>query len=247
MHQVLKQALGQAMKWGTVSGNAASLVKPPKFSRVEMRTLDVSQAAAMIELARGEAIFIPVLLGVLCGLRRGEICALRWRNIDLDSGQLSVVASTEEAKGGVREKSPKNGKGRTVALPPLLIAELRRHRRQQAEWLLRLGVRLTEDHHICMRADGETVWPGSIGRAFRTFLRHHHLPLIRFHDLRHSHATHMLASNVHPKVVQERLGHSSISVTMDVYSHTLPNLQADAAATVDAAFRAALDKAGSKR
>jgi integrase len=247
MHCALKQALGQAVKWGTISRNVASLVKPPKLSRIEMKTLDVGQSAKMIELARGEAIFIPVLLGVLCGLRRGEICALRWRNIDLDAGQLSVVASMEEVRGGVREKSPKNGKGRTVALPPLVIAELRRHRRQQAEWLLRLGVRLTEDHHICMREDGETVWPGSIVRAFQTFLRHHHLPRIRFHDLRHSHATHMLASNVHPKIVQERLGHSSISITIDRYSHVLPNMQADAAATVDAAFRAALDKAGSNR
>ena len=247
MHRVLKQALGQAMKWGTVSRNVASLVKPPKVSRIEMQTLDVGQAARMIDLARGEAIFIPALLGVLCGLRRGEICALRWRNIDLDSGQLSVVASLEEIKGGVREKSPKNGKGRSVALPPLLIAELRRHRRQQAEWLLRLGIRLTEDHRICMREDGETVWPGSIGRAFRTFLRHHHLPLVRFHDLRHSHATHLLVSNVHPKIVQERLGHSSIGITLDTYSHVMPNMQADAAATVDAAFQAALDKQGSKR
>ena len=247
LHRVLKQALGQAMKWGAVSRNVAALVDAPKVARVEMRTLDVNQAAGMIELARGEAIFIPVLLGVLCGLRRGEICALRWRNINLDTGQLSVVASLEEVRGGVREKSPKNGKGRTVALPPLLIAELHRHRLQQAEWLLRLGVRLTEDHRICMREDGETVWPGSIGRAFRTFLRHHHLPLVRFHDLRHSHASHLLASNVHPKIVQERLGHSSIGITLDTYSHVMPNMQADAAATVDAAFQAALDKQGSKR
>src|SRR6516225_2169817 len=247
MHRVLKQALGQAMKWGTVSRNVASLVKPPKVSRIEMQTLDVNQAATMIELARREAIFIPVLLGVLCGLRRGEICALRWRNIDLDTGQLSVVASLEEVRGGVREKSPKNGKGRTVALPPLLIAELSRHRLQQAKWLLRFGVRLTEDHRICMREDGETVWPGSVGRAFRTFLRRHGLREIRFHDLRHSHATHMLASNVHPKVVQERLGHSSIGITLDTYSHVMPNMQADAAATIDATFQAALDKRGSKR
>jgi integrase len=247
MHRVLVQALGQAMKWGVVNRNVAALVDPPKVDRVEMRTLDVDQATTMIELARGEPIFIPILLGVLCGLRRGEICAVRWRNIDLDSGRLSVVASIEEAKGGMREKAPKNGKGRTVALPPMLITELRKHRLQQAEWLLRLGVRLTDDHHICMRQDGETVWPTSIARAFRTFLRHHNLPRIRFHDLRHSHASHMLASNVHPKIVQERLGHSTIAITLDIYSHAMPNMQADAAATIDAAFQAALDKSRSKR
>jgi integrase len=244
-HRVLVQALGQAMKWGAINRNVAALVDPPKCNRAEMRTLDVDQATTMIELLRGEPIFIPVLLGLMCGLRRGEICAIRWRNINLDSGQLSVVASIEDAKGGMREKAPKNGKGRTVALPPMLITELRRHRLQQAEWLLRLGVRLTDDHHICMRQDGQTVWPTSIARAFRTFLRTHNLPRIRFHDLRHSHASHMLASNVHPKIVQERLGHSTIAITMDTYSHAMPNMQADAAATINSAFQAALDKRGS--
>jgi integrase len=247
MHRVLTQALGQAMKWGAINRNVAALVDPPKVTRAEMHTFDVDQATAVIELARGKDIFIPILLGLMCGLRRGEICAVRWRNINLDTGQLSVVASIEEARGGMREKQPKNGKGRTVALPPMLISELRRHRLQQAEWLLRLGVRLTEDHHICMRQDGETVWPTSIARAFRTFLRNHNLPQIRFHDLRHSHASHMLASNVHPKVVQERLGHSSIGITLDTYSHVMPNMQADAAATINAAFQAALDKRGSNR
>jgi len=247
MHRVLVQALGQAMRWGAVHRNVAALVDPPKVDRIEMRTLDVDQATTMIELARGEPIFIPMLLGLLCGLRRGEICAVRWRNINLDTGQLSVVNSIEESRGGMREKLPKNGKGRTVALPPMLITELRKHRLQQAEWLLRLGVRLTDDHYICMREDGQTVWPNSIGRAFRTFLRYHGLPQVRFHDLRHSHASHMLAGNVHPKVVQERLGHSSIAITLDTYSHTIPNMQADAAATIDAAFQTALDKRRSNR
>jgi integrase len=246
MHRVLKQALGQAMKWGAVSRNVASLVKPPKVNRIEMKTLNLDQAAKVIELARSETIFVPILLGLLCGLRRGEICALRWRNIDLDSGQLSVVATIEEARGGMREKSPKNGKGRTVALPPMLVAELRRHRLQQAEWLLRLGVRLSNDHYVCAREDGEMVWPASIGRAFRTFLRHHHLPLVRFHDLRHSHATHLLQAGVHAKVASERLGHSSIGITLDTYSHVLPGMQEDAVAKGDAAMQAAMNRQETK-
>jgi integrase len=224
----------------------ASLVKPTKVNRIEMKTLNLDQAAKVIELARSETIFVPILLGLLCGLRRGEICALRWRNIDLDSGQLSVVASIEEARGGMREKSPKNGKGRTVALPPMLVAELRRHRLQQAEWLLRLGVRLSDDHYVCAREDGEMVWPASIGRAFRTFLRHHHLPLVRFHDLRHSHATHLLQAGVHAKVASERLGHSSIGITLDTYSHVLPGMQEDAVAKVDAALQAAMNRQETK-
>jgi len=246
IHVVLKQALAQARVWRAISHNPADLVKPPKLARGEMQTLNTDQTAAMIEAARGTPIFIPILLGVLCGMRRGEICALRWRSIDLDAGQLSVVASTEQGRGGMREKEPKSGKGRLIALPPMLVAELRRHRMQQAEWLLRLGVRLTDDHYVCLREDGESVWPSSLTRAFRTFMRRHKLPQIRFHDLRHSHATHLLAANVHPKIAQERLGHSNVSITLNTYSHVVPGMQQEAAAKVDAVIQAALNKRETK-
>jgi integrase len=164
MHTVLKAALKQARVWRVIADNPAELVKPPKPERKEMKTVDADQTVAMIEAARGTPIFIPMLLGVLCGLRRGEIAALRWRSVNLEKRQLSVVASTEQFHG-VREKDTKNGKGRSVALPPLLVTELRRYRIQQAEWFLRLGMRLSDDHHVCTREDGKTVWPSSLGRA----------------------------------------------------------------------------------
>jgi integrase len=243
-HKVLKQALTQACMWRAITHNPAALVRPPKVERKEMQTVDTDQTARMIEVARGTPIFIPILLGVLCGLRRGEICALRWRSVDLDAGHLSVVASIEEGRAGLREKEPKSGKGRLIALPPMLVAELRRHRMQQAEWLLKLGVRLADDRHVVTKEDGETMWPGSLGRAFRKFMRRHGLPQIRLHDLRHSHATHLLAAGVHPKIAQERLGHSNIGITLDLYSHMLPGMQQDAVARVDAVLQAAIDKRG---
>jgi integrase len=126
----------------------------------------------------------------------------------------------------------------------MLVTELRRHRMQQAEWLLKLGVRLTDDRYIVTREDGEPMWPGSLGRAFRKFMRRHGLPQIRLHDLRHSHATHLLAAGVHPKIAQERLGHSNIGITLDLYSHVLPGMQQDAVAKVDAVLQAAIDKRG---
>jgi len=243
---VLMQALRQARVWRAIAHNPAELVKPPKLERREMRTVDTDQTARMIEAARGTSIFIPILLGVLCGLRRGEVVALRWRSVDLDNGRLSVVASTEQGCGGLREKETKTGRGRLVALPAILVTELRRHRLQQAEWFLKLGVRLTDDHHVCAREDGEIVWPSSLGRAFQTFLRRHGLPQIRLHDLRHSHATHMLAAGIHPKIVQERLGHSNVGITIDKYSHVLPGMQEDAVAKVDAALQAAMNKPKTK-
>jgi integrase len=246
IHVVLKQALAQACVWRAISHNPAALVKPPRVARKEMRTVDTDATAKMIEVARGTSIFIPILLGVLCGLRRGEICALRWRSVDLDAGRLSVVASVVKVRGDVREKGPKNGKGRAVTLPPMLVTELRRHRLQQSEWLLRVGVRVTDDHHVFTSEDGAPVYPSSLTRSFSRFLRRHGLLQIRFHDLRHSHATHLLAAGVHPKIAQERLGHSSVAITLDTYSHVLPGMQEDAVAKVDAAIQAALNKPKTK-
>ena len=246
MHMILKAALQQACIWRAINHNPAALVKPPKVGRKEMRTIDTDHTAKMIEAARGTSIFIPVLLGVLCGLRRGEICALRWRSVDLDAGRLSVVASARPDHGGIREKETKTGRGRAVTLPPMLLTELRRHRTEQAQRLLKLGVRLTDDYHVFTREDGTPVWPGSLTRSFREFMHRHRFPQIRLHDLRHSHATHILAAGVHPKIAQERLGHSSVSITLDTYSHVLPGMQDDAVAKVDAAIQAALNKPKTK-
>jgi integrase len=163
----------------------------------------------------------------------------------LENGQLAVVASRSRGAGGKPiEKGTKTGRGRFVALPVLAVTELRRHRAQQAEQLLRLGVALTDDHHVYCKFDGEPYHPAFLTRLFKQFMRDHRLPPIRFHDLRHSHASHLLATNIHPKVVQERLGHASIAVTMDTYSHVMPNMQADAVTKLDAALRLAMNKRG---
>jgi integrase len=122
-----------------------------------MRVLDADGTIELIEAARATPLFIPILLGVLCGLRRGEVTALRWRSVDLEAGQLAIVASTEQTEAGVREKETKSGKGRAVALPSLIMEELRAHRIRQAEQLLQLGVRLTDDHHVVARVDGRAA------------------------------------------------------------------------------------------
>src|SRR6516162_255835 len=242
MHRVLREALQQAVRWQLLARNPVDAVRPPKVERKQMQTLDAEATVVLIEAARGTNLFMPILLGVLCGLRRGEITALRWRSIDLDRGQLSVTASTEQTNRGIREKETKSGKSRTVALPSLIVDELRRHRVAQAEGLLAAGVRLTDDHHVVAREDGQPLQPRSLTHAFVKFVRGHGLAPIRLHDLRHSHATHMLAAGVHPKIAQERLGHSSVSVTIDLYSHVLPGMQAEAVSRVDAVLRDALNR-----
>jgi integrase len=207
-----------------------------------MRVLDTDATVELIEAARPYRIFVPILLGVLCGLRRGEIAALRWRSVDLDTGQLMVVASIEQTKAGCREKETKSGRTRSVALPATLVEELRRHRVQQAQELLQVGIRLTEDNYVVAQADGSSLQPNSLTHAFATFLAERGLKRVRLHDLRHSHATHMLAAGVHPKVASERLGHSKVGITLDLYSHVLPGMQAEAAALVDTALQSAMQR-----
>jgi integrase len=242
MHRVLKQALGQAVRWELLTRNPADAVDPPKVGWKPMQTYDLPQTADLIEAVRGGPIFIPALLAVLCGLRRGEICALRWRNVDLDAGQLSVVESLEQTKAGLRFKSPKSGKGRTVALSETVVQELRTYRAQRAQESLKLGIGLPDDALVIAHADGSIVQPIYISQQWARLIAKTPLARLRFHDLRHAHATHLLAHGVHPKVASERLGHSEVGITLDLYSHVIPGMQEDAAATVDAALKTAMAK-----
>lgn len=123
MHRVLKQALGQAVRWELLARNPADAVDPPQIDWRPMQTYDLPQTAELIEAVRKTPLLVPAILAVLCGLRRGEICALRWRHVDLAACQLSVVESLEQTKAGLRFKSPKSGKGRTVALASIVVDE----------------------------------------------------------------------------------------------------------------------------
>jgi integrase len=240
MHRVLKQALGQAVKWQDLTRNPADAVEPPMVEWKPMKTYDLPQTAELIEAVRGTPIEMAALLTVLCGLRRGEICALRWRNVDLVTGQISVVESLEQTKAGLRFKSPKSGKGRTVALSATMVEELRAHRILRAEDMLKLGQALSDDDLVIAHADGSIVQPIYISQHWARTIRKTGLAHLRFHDLRHAHATHLLANGVHPKVASERLGHSRVGITLDLYSHVMPGMQEDAAATVDAQLQLAM-------
>jgi integrase len=166
--------------------------------------------------------------------------AVRWKNVDLENGTLRVVESLEQTKTTMRFKSPKSGRHRAITLPGYAVAELRRLKREQAESLLTLGVRQSGDTLLCCRADGEPHQPLSLTYEFARFMRRlKDLPRVRFHDLRHSHATQLLADGIHPKVASERLGHASVGITLDLYSHVTDTMQGEAAAKLDSAMQAA--------
>jgi len=239
VHRVLKQALGQAVKWEMLIRNPADAVDPPRVERQAMTTYDIGQTVALIEALRGSRMFVPALLAVLCGLRRGEVAALRWGHVDLQNGLLAVVESAEQSRSGVRYKPPKSGKGRTIALPATIIDELKAYRLRQAQALLRIGVRLDDKTFVCTREDGEPLQPNTLTIGWQREIAKTGLPRLTYHALRHSHATALLASGIHPKIASERLGHSKIGITLDLYSHVMPGMQEDAVAKLDAALKAA--------
>jgi len=238
IHRILKSALARAVEQQALGRNPADALKRlPKVERKPIAALTIEQSQKLLGAIQHTTTYWPVMLALATGLRRGELLALRWRNVDFDAGAVRVVESLEQTKAGLRFKSTKSERGRAVALPSFAIAELRRHKQAQAEALLALGVRQSGDSLVCGRVDGEPKQPASLTHEF-TYLvgRLRNFPRVRFHDLRHSHATHLLAGGVHPKIVQERLGHSTIAVTMDIYSHVTPGMQNEAVAKLDQAF-----------
>ncbi|MFN3506238.1 MAG: tyrosine-type recombinase/integrase [Allorhizobium sp.] len=237
--RVMLTAMDQAVKWKLIPHNPVALTRPPKVQRPKMSTYTVEETARLFAALRGTRMFIPALLAVLCGLRRGEILALRWENIDLKAGTISVQESLEQVKTEVRFKEPKSGIARQLSISSTVIEELKKHRASQAEEQLKLGIRPDKKSFVVAQVDGKLLKPVSLTHEWTRLINKTGLPKIRFHDLRHTHATQMLASGVHPKIASERLGHSTIAITMDLYSHVMPDMQASAAEQVDAAIKAA--------
>jgi integrase len=199
--------------------------------------LTVDQTKLLLSSIKHTTTYWPALIAIASGMRRGEILALRWKSVDLAAGIIRVIGSLEQTKAGLRFKSTKTDKARAVTLPTFALTELRRWKSEQAEKLLRVGVKQNAMTLVCCREDGEPKQPESLTHEFTYFVgRIKDFPRVRFHDLRHSHATQLLAGGVHPKIVQERLGHSTIAVTMDLYSHVSETMQSDATAKLDQAY-----------
>jgi len=218
-------------------------VKAPRPQVKEIKAIDETQTAVLLEWARGKSIYVPILLAVTTGLRRGEVLALRWRDLDLDRGVLTGNQTLEQTRKGIRTKAPKTKTSRrSVTIPDIAIADLREHRREVAKRRLRLGEGWDADAQVCARYDGLPRSPHAFSRAFDKLVASTDLPRITFHGLRHSHATQMLRIGIHPKVAQERLGHSTIATTLDLYSHVTKSMQEDAAAQINTTLRTAFSK-----
>ena len=221
IHAVLHKALDQALKWGFVARNVTDLVEKPRPKRKEFTTWSADEVNRFLEAVTDHRWYPIYTLAVYTGMRQGEILGLYREDINLDRGVINVRHQVSAIPGqGLVISEPKSEKARRpITLPPSALDILE-------TYLELVGV---ESGLVFMTSTGRPISPRNILRHFKSVVKKTGLPEIRFHDLRHTHATLLLAAGVHPKVVQERLGHSQISLTLDTYSHVIPSLQVEAA------------------
>jgi integrase len=238
---VLTNALNRAVEQRLIATSPTTPLKRrlPRVERPDMKVLDPQQSQQLLAYVRANAggIYPAVLIGLATGARRNEILALKWSRLDFDRATVLIAESLEQIGVSIRFKPPKTGKPRSVVLGAAVVEELRRVKIEQAEALLALGIRQASETLICCRADGSMLTPTKLTDGFRKLMPRSGLPTIRFHDLRHSHASQLLAAGVNIKIVAERLGHADPALTLRVYSHLMPAAQAEAAARIDGIFR----------
>lgn len=233
VHSTLRSALEQSVRWGELARNPSTLVDLPQQKRREMRVLDSEQVGRLLAAAEGTRFHALWLLLVTTGLRPGEALGLKWN--DLTNGKLHVQRTLVRCAGGWSLEEPKTDRSRRVVpLPPTAVRSLAQHRRSQLEERMLAGISYSDLDLMFASKTGEPLEFRVVARRyFKPLLRLAELPDIRPYDLRHTHATLLLKGAEHPKVVSERLGHSSTVMTMDVYSHVLPDMQQSAAEKVE--------------
>ncbi|MBI3073018.1 MAG: site-specific integrase [Deltaproteobacteria bacterium] len=233
-HLVLHRALKQALKWTYVARNVCDSVDKPRSDEHELNVFSIEQVGALLRAAESDRLHALYVLAIDSGMRQGEIFGLQWADVDLKVGAISVSRTLVEVNGEIEPGEPKSKKGkRRIDISHASIDALREHRKRMfaeglsaAPWV------------FCDSTGGPLRKSNFLRRSFHPILKRAGLPHCRFHDLRHSSAVLMLSEGVHPKVAQERLGHSQIGVTMNVYTHVLPSMQREVAAKFDRVFQA---------
>lgn len=238
IHVVLHKALSQAVKWALLPRNVTEAVSVPRPDRREIRPLSAAEVRKLLEAARGDHLKALWVLAVHTGMRQGELLALKWTDVDLETGNVSVRRTLTRESGHYKLGEPKTNRSRrTVKLTGAATEALRDHLIYQMKEMDRLGD-LYQDQGLVFTTDsGAPINPSNIrNRNLSRLLGLAGLPKIRFHDLRHTCATLLLSRNVHPMIVQEMLGHANVAITLDTYSHVLPGMSDQAAAAIEDAL-----------
>lgn len=235
IHITLHRAFKSAVKLGIMARNPADSVDPPKVKRHEMQTMSETDIHLFLEMARTTEYYPLFYTALFTGMRRSELLGLQWGNVDLPLCKISVTRTLHQLHNReIFYRQPKTVKGRRlIALSPSTSLMLREHRDRQEALRQKTGARLTDQDLVFSQLDGSPLLPDSVSQAWRRMTRRAGLTGIRLHDARHTHASLMLKNGDHPKIVQERLGHATISTTLDLYSHVAPGLQEAAAAKFD--------------
>lgn len=233
VHRVLSQALKWAVRQNYIGRNPCELVDPPSPRGRTMCTLSAFEVSALLYSAQDSYYYPVIYTAVSTGLRRNELLGLRWRDIDLDLLSISVCRTLYKGKGRVEFKEPKTTHSRRcVAMTPKLATFLRDYKAERESFYWQLGVPPSLDDLVFADIDGKPIDPSTLTHNFGRIVKSAGLSA-RFHDLRHSYASLMLAAGVHPKIVSEALGHSTVAITLDLYSHVTPGLQESAAQKLD--------------
>ena len=236
IHTIVHRMFKDAVRWGRLVRNPADAADPPRAASAgipEIVTWTAEQLGAFLHGMRDHRLYTAFLLLATTGMRRGEALGLRWSDLDLAGGRLAVRQTVIAVHHKVEFGTPKTAKGRrTVMLDVVTVAALREHRKRQAAERLSIGAGWIDLDLVFAAADGTPLHPERFSRTFTEHVARLGLPAVPLHALRHGWATLALAAGVHPKVVQERLGHATIAITLDIYSHATSGLHSDAAEQV---------------
>lgn len=233
VHRVLRRMLSDAVKWEVLASNPAAVASPPRVTRRRLVTWTAGQVRVFLEEMEGDELSALWRLAATTGMRRGEICGLRWPVIDLDSGVLEVTDTVVMVGGRPQPSEPKTSAGRRrIALDEATVTALEDHQDRQEVEREFFADAYQDGGWVFAWPDGRPCSPNWVGKRYRRLVRAMDLPYIRFHDLRHTWATLALEASVPAKVVADRLGHAGIAITLDTYTHHVEHLDRDAAARV---------------
>lgn len=236
-HANIRKCLDYALKMQLVARNVALSVEPPKKKKYQGKAYNEKQLQKLIKVTEGEPIQVAIMLAVGLGLRRGEVCGLKWEHIDFENGVVNIIATRTRTTGKEIEKGTKNKSStRTLPLPKFLADYLKKVKRQQKEQKLLCGKGYSDSGYVCVWADGTPLKVDYISRRFSEIINKYGLEKIRFHDLRHTNATLLLSKGVNIKWISEWLGHSNITTTMDIYSHVTKQMKKEVAKELDNIF-----------
>jgi integrase len=236
-HRVLRTALSAACREELITRNVVQLVEPPRLRSRDLSPWSLDETLDFLAAARKDPLYAAFVVAIAMGLRRGEIIGLRWEDLDLEQRVLYVRQQTQRRRGVLYDDDPKSRRRRAVPLPAMCIAPLRWQRMRQAAIRERMGDRWTETGHVFTTRTGRPIEPRNLYRSFTRVAKGAGLRVIRLHDARHGCATLLTAAGVAPRVVMEILGHSQISITMDVYTHVVQDTQREAISHMDRLLR----------